>query len=110
MSRKMIKNASYYSITLCLTVMLLCSGAFAVQVRVVREVSNTNESTMAVGGTCSSSTVITNVDRNTTSALLSGTSIKQPVPEPEETLCSGKTTLLSVSYNSERTRAPPVNI
>ncbi len=109
MSRKMIKNASYYSITLCLTVMLLCSGAFAAQARVVREVSNTNESTMAVGGTCSTSTVITNADRNTISALLVGTTITQPIPSTETVICSGTTPLLSVASSSERTRAPPVN-
>lgn len=109
MSRKMIKNASYYSITLCLTVMLLCSGAFAAQARVVREVSNSNESTMATGGTCSASTTISNADRNTVSALLAGTVTNQVIPKTETVLCSGTTPLVSVSYNSERTRAPPVN-
>jgi hypothetical protein len=105
----MIKNASYYSITLCLTVMLLCSGAFAAQARVVREVSNSNESTMAVGGTCSASTTLTNADRNTVSALLAGTITTQPQTNTETVLCSGTTNLQSISYGPERTRAPPVN-
>ncbi len=105
----MIKNASYYSITLCLTVMLLCSGALAAQARVVREVSNSNESTMAVGGTCSASTVITKTDRTTVSALLLGTVVAQLIPNTETLICSGTTPLLSTTSGSERPRAPPVN-
>ena len=105
----MIKNASYYSITLCLTVMLLCSGAFSAQARVVHEVSNSNESTITSGGTCSANTTLTNADRNTISALLVGTIINQLIPNTETAICSGTNTLLSVSYGPERTRAPPVN-
>jgi len=109
MSRKMIKNASYYSITLCLTVMLLCSGTFAAQARVVREVSNSGESTMAVGGTCSASTTLTNADRNTISALLMGSVVEQIIPISESNICSSANVLPSVSYGPERSRAPPVN-
>ncbi len=89
--------------------MLLCSGAFVAQARVVREVSNSSESTMSTGGTCSASTTLTNADRNTVSALLAGTITTQPAPNTVTVLCSGTTNLQSISYGPERTRAPPVN-
>ncbi len=103
----MIRTASEYSVTLCLTVLLICScGATVLRAQTVKEGSGM-ESAMTSGSTCQSSTTLSGTERATVSALLTANAITQPAISE----CENSVNPVSVYTNelalTEGSRAPP---